>query len=117
MAYGEGVLHIDKVKDKGASHSVVALGDGSYDVTSGASGKTYAVRVEADQTATCSCSWGHYHPCVEIWKGCSHMQAIMDYVEHCNRLGEDNGLPPEPEDVPFDDYAEDIDLDAFGDLF
>lgn len=74
------------IQTKSRTHDVVALGHGAYEVTSGASGKSYRVLVKADGDdlrsggATCTCNWGKYRPRRTGGESaCSHVIAAMNW--------------------------------------
>jgi len=77
-----------KLQAKAKTHTVTPLDHNVFRVVSGASGKTYFVRLQHGCTgAVCSCPWGEFRPYGDHYlSGCSHVQAVYAHLEgHRNR--------------------------------
>ena len=67
---------------KAHTHTVKQIGPTVYEVTSGASGNTYSVRI-MDGKAQCCCKWGFTGNGIPQRKecGCSHTIAVFAFIE------------------------------------
>jgi hypothetical protein len=76
------------VQRKSRRHEVAHILGNVYEVTSGASGEVYTVRLHPDgQGASCSCHWGHYRPrSRDDRSGCSHVIAVLDSLDEVRRV-------------------------------
>ena len=75
------IKNAKQLQKKSRSHQVRHVWGNMYQVVSGASGRTYYVRVKEDG-ATCDCKWGTRggHKAKDR-SGCSHVQAVYNYIE------------------------------------
>ena len=67
--------HAKKLQRKSRTHTV-ELTSWGWLVTSGSSGKEYAVRELADGRFWCGCKWHEYHTYGE----CSHVAAVREWL-------------------------------------
>jgi hypothetical protein len=70
-----------KIHAKSAAHTVTPHGPSAYKVISGTSGSAYFVCLLPAGGATCNCRWGQYRPWADARSGCSHVQAVVEFVE------------------------------------
>jgi len=70
-----------KIHNKSGAHAVSPHSPGAYKVTSGTSGGAYFVCLLPAGGATCNCKWGQYRPWTDSRSGCSHVQAVIEFVE------------------------------------
>lgn len=69
------------IQSKSRSHTARQIGDGLYEVTSGASGQTYTVCLLPHGGAGCTCDWSKYRPASNQGQsGCSHVVAVFDHI-------------------------------------
>ena len=74
--------NIQNLEANASKHSVVKVGDGLYDITSGGSGNTYHVVLTLGLAgesvrATCDCKWGTSHRHYDHSVMCSHSIAAV----------------------------------------
>ena len=87
---GRKITNVKKVNRKSKSHTVREVLPMVYEVTSGASGKYYAVRGHNNEnrlgrntyaTYTCTCKWGQYRSNKDAGRsGCSHVQSVVAHL-------------------------------------
>lgn len=85
------IVNAKAVQKKSKTHTVTEVSPNVYQVTSGASGKSYVVRGHTNErrlgrstyvTYTCSCPWGQYRSDKDAGRsGCSHVQAVVTHLE------------------------------------
>lgn len=71
------------IHKKAKLHTVTPLDHDTFRVTSGASGQSYLVRLQAGlEGGTCDCRWGQYRRYRDSYRsGCSHVQAVYRHLE------------------------------------
>lgn len=85
------IKNVKAVNKKSRGHTVCEVSPMIYEVTSGTSGKYYAVQGHNNEnrmgkstyvTYTCSCKWGQYRSNKDAGRsGCSHVQSVVAYLE------------------------------------
>jgi len=73
------IKNAKKIQGKSRTHEVSHLSGNTFEVISGASGKTYTVTT-IPGGARCTCNWGKYR---KGWgqSGCSHVVSVYDWLE------------------------------------
>lgn len=82
------IAHAKDVCKKAKQHEVSWTGPFTYQVTSATSNRIYWVALSPNRTGgTCSCAWGKYRPWDDLRSACSHVQAVIEFVEEQNARG------------------------------
>ena len=88
------VKNVAEIRVKAKKHSVEKVGQNAFEVMSASSGHSYSVTVYpemdrpvGDWEAHCGCKWGEYHQFEYMDNGCSHIQAVRDFILTAMQLG------------------------------
>jgi hypothetical protein len=73
------IKNAKKIQSKSRTHKITDVG-GGFRVESGASGKSYFVRMMG-HGAICSCNWAKYRPAMDKRSGCSHVVSVYNHIQ------------------------------------